>query len=127
MERLGYPVTVVDGDPANRKVTFRGDLEGHEMMETRTGLGYDVHRFSEEADRPLWLGGVQFEGEGPGLEGHSDADALLHAVVDAVWAGRRWGTLGSTFRTKILGGRIRLVFFSWSTRGIWSENRDGVS
>lgn len=100
VERLGYSVTVVEGDAANRKVTFRGDLEGQMMMETRTGLGYDVHRFSEEVNRPLWLGGVLFEGEGPGLEGHSDADALLHAVVDAVLGAASLGDIGEHFSNK---------------------------
>lgn len=53
-------------------------------METDTivGLGYDIHRFSE-TPRPLWLGGVQVHAE-KGLEGHSDADVLCHALADAI-------------------------------------------
>jgi 2-C-methyl-D-erythritol 2,4-cyclodiphosphate synthase len=46
-----------------------------------TGIGYDVHRFA--ANRPLILGGVEIPGS-PGLEGHSDADVLSHAVADAI-------------------------------------------
>ena len=47
-------------------------------VETRTGIGYDIHRFSNSAARPLVLGGVRLE-DSLGLEGHSDADALLHS------------------------------------------------
>jgi 2-C-methyl-D-erythritol 2,4-cyclodiphosphate synthase len=48
----------------------------------RTGLGWDSHRF--KAGRPLILGGVAFEGAELGLDGHSDADVLTHAVMDAL-------------------------------------------
>jgi 2-C-methyl-D-erythritol 2,4-cyclodiphosphate synthase len=48
----------------------------------RTGLGWDSHRF--RAGRPLILGGVEFAGAELGLEGHSDADVLAHAVMDAL-------------------------------------------
>jgi 2-C-methyl-D-erythritol 2,4-cyclodiphosphate synthase len=48
----------------------------------RTGLGWDSHRF--KAGRPLILGGVRFEGAALGLDGHSDADVLTHAVMDAL-------------------------------------------
>ena len=47
----------------------------------RIGYGYDSHRFEE--GRPLMLGGVHIPGS-PGLKGHSDADVLLHAVIDAL-------------------------------------------
>ncbi len=46
-----------------------------------TGIGYDVHRFA--TGRPLILGGVEIPGS-PGLEGHSDADVLSHAIADAI-------------------------------------------
>ena len=48
----------------------------------RTGLGWDSHRF--KAGRPLILGGVEFQGAELGLDGHSDADVLTHAVMDAL-------------------------------------------
>ncbi len=48
----------------------------------RSGLGWDSHRF--RAGRPLILGGVEFEGAQLGLDGHSDADVLTHAVMDAL-------------------------------------------
>ena len=60
----------------------------------RVGVGYDVHRFS--AERPLVLGGVEIPGE-VGLEGHSDADVLTHAVIDAILGGAGLGDLGTLF------------------------------
>ena len=51
----------------------------------RIGQGVDVHRFSSDPDRPLVLGGVTLVGDGvTGLDGHSDADVVAHAVADAV-------------------------------------------
>lgn len=62
----------------------------------RVGQGFDVHRFSPDPTRPLVLGGVVFEGE-PGLEGHSDADAVAHAVADALLGAAGLGDIGSWF------------------------------
>jgi 2-C-methyl-D-erythritol 2,4-cyclodiphosphate synthase len=60
----------------------------------RIGIGYDIHRF--DASRTLVLGGVTFDGE-PGLAGHSDADALLHAVIDALLGAAGMGDIGTHF------------------------------
>jgi 2-C-methyl-D-erythritol 2,4-cyclodiphosphate synthase len=60
----------------------------------RVGIGYDVHRFAE--GRPLVLGGVTIEGE-TGLGGHSDADVLLHAIIDASLGAAGLGDIGSHF------------------------------
>jgi 2-C-methyl-D-erythritol 2,4-cyclodiphosphate synthase len=61
----------------------------------RIGNGFDVHRFSDRPDRALVLGGITVTGEGArGLEGHSDADALAHAVADAVLGASGLGDLG---------------------------------
>ncbi len=63
-------------------------------MSLRVGLGYDVHRV--KAGRPLVLGGVRFESEW-GLDGHSDADVLLHAIGDALLGAAGLGDLGEHF------------------------------
>ena len=65
-------------------------------MSMRIGQGIDVHRFSEDPHRPLVLGGVQIEG-GRGLGGHSDADAVCHALADAVLGAVGLGDLGRHF------------------------------
>lgn len=54
------------------------------MVQVKTGIGLDSHRFVEsESDRPLVLGGLVFE-DAPALDGNSDADVILHAVTDAI-------------------------------------------
>ena len=63
-------------------------------MKLRVGLGYDIHRVA--AGRPLVLGGVRFESEW-GLEGHSDADVLSHAIGDALLGAAGLGDLGTHF------------------------------
>jgi len=61
----------------------------------RIGQGIDVHRFSDDEDRLLVLGGVVVTGDGVrGLAGHSDADAVSHAVADAVLGASGLGDLG---------------------------------
>jgi 2-C-methyl-D-erythritol 2,4-cyclodiphosphate synthase len=61
----------------------------------RVGFGYDSHRFAED-DRKLVLGGVEFPGE-RGLKGHSDADVLIHAIIDAILGAAALGDIGSHF------------------------------
>jgi len=60
----------------------------------RIGYGYDSHRFEE--GRRLVLGGVEFPGE-RGLKGHSDADVLIHAIIDALLGAAALGDIGSHF------------------------------
>src|SRR5262249_33412970 len=60
----------------------------------RSGIGYDIHQFSDDPERPMWIGGVEFEDDKPGLEGHSDADVLLHAIVDALLGAAGLGDIG---------------------------------
>lgn len=64
------------------------------MSEQRIGFGYDVHRTS--ASRKLVLGGVEIKSEF-GLLGHSDADVLLHAIIDAILGALAKGDIGSWF------------------------------
>jgi 2-C-methyl-D-erythritol 2,4-cyclodiphosphate synthase len=63
-------------------------------MSARVGIGYDSHRFA--AGRRLVLGGVEIAHE-TGLEGHSDADVITHAVIDALLGAAGLGDLGSQF------------------------------
>ena len=64
------------------------------MIVVRSGIGYDVHRFSP--GRPLMLGGIEIPHDF-GLEGHSDADVLLHAVTDALLGAAALGDIGLHF------------------------------
>ena len=66
------------------------------MIVLRVGIGYDVHAFSDDAARPLILGGVTVQ-EGRGLAGHSDADVLLHAICDALLGALALGDIGVHF------------------------------
>lgn len=65
-------------------------------MPVRVGQGFDVHPCSDDPDRPLILGGVRFPGE-RGLAGHSDADAIAHAVTDALLGAAGLGDIGQHF------------------------------
>lgn len=62
----------------------------------RIGHGYDVHRLVNEADRKLMLGGVEIPSE-LALEGHSDADVLTHALMDAILGAMGLGDIGRHF------------------------------
>jgi 2-C-methyl-D-erythritol 2,4-cyclodiphosphate synthase len=64
-------------------------------MTPRVGLGFDIHPFSDDPSRRLVLGGVAMEG--PGLAGHSDADAVAHAVADALLGAVGLGDIGTHF------------------------------
>jgi 2-C-methyl-D-erythritol 4-phosphate cytidylyltransferase/2-C-methyl-D-erythritol 2,4-cyclodiphosphate synthase len=94
----GHPVAVIEGDPAAFKITNEADLlraatriEGAGM---RTGIGMDVHAYDESA--PLWLGGLYWPDQ-PGLAGHSDGDAVIHAVCDALLSAAGLGDIGGRF------------------------------
>ena len=64
-------------------------------MSSRSGIGYDSHRFA--AGRPLILGGVEIPGAARGLTGHSDADVLTHALIDALLGAAGLGDIGQHF------------------------------
>ena len=96
-ELTGRPVQLTQGDYANYKITTREDLPRPEQKEKdkmRIGHGYDVHRLVE--GRKLILGGVDVPFE-KGLLGHSDADVLAHAVMDAVLGAAALGDIGQHF------------------------------
>ena len=96
-ELTGRAVQLTQGDYANYKITTREDLPRPEQKEEhkmRIGHGYDVHRLVE--GRKLILGGVEVPFE-KGLLGHSDADVLAHAVMDAVLGAAALGDIGLHF------------------------------
>jgi 2-C-methyl-D-erythritol 4-phosphate cytidylyltransferase/2-C-methyl-D-erythritol 2,4-cyclodiphosphate synthase len=105
----GLAVTVVDGDPLAFKITTPWDLRRAESILAeaapaasaplgglRTGIGIDVHGFDDS--QPLWLGGLHWPDE-PGLAGHSDGDAVAHAVCDALLSAAGLGDIGGNFGT----------------------------
>lgn len=98
VERLGLPVQIVDGDPGNVKITTPEDLAtaraATAQSTIRIGNGYDLHRLV--AGRPLILAGVTIPYEW-GLDGHSDADIICHAVTDAVLGAAAAGDIGRLF------------------------------
>ena len=114
VEALGAPVYIVDGDEMNIKITTPSDLGRAEQLLNgssaddpgindpiaaaarvpRTGMGYDVHAFAE--NRKLILGGVNIPHD-RGLLGHSDADVLIHAVMDALLGAAALGDIGKHF------------------------------
>ena len=105
----GIVVRSVPGEPGNQKLTEPGDealvggvLAARSMPLTapavadgqRAGIGFDAHRFGQGG--ALRLGGLEFSGE-PALEGHSDGDAALHAVMDALLGAAAAGDIGSLY------------------------------
>lgn len=101
VERLGHPVRMVEDSAANVKITVPDDLafveaylRGDAPAMTRTGMGVDTHRL--QMGRRLRLGGVDIPAP-RGLGGHSDADVLLHAVMDALLGAAGLGDIGSHF------------------------------
>lgn len=99
-EAAGHHVRLVEGDSRNVKITTPADLEIAERAfagaatTLRIGNGYDLHRLV--AGRPLILGGVTIPFE-KGLDGHSDADAVCHAVTDAMLGAIGAGDIGRHF------------------------------
>jgi 2-C-methyl-D-erythritol 4-phosphate cytidylyltransferase/2-C-methyl-D-erythritol 2,4-cyclodiphosphate synthase len=94
VELAGHTVHVVPGESANVKITHLEDLPAAAETDLRVGTGYDVHAFADE--RPLILGGVQVEAP-RGLAGHSDADVLTHAVIDALLGAAGMGDIGRLY------------------------------
>lgn len=97
----GYDVTVVEGEPRAFKITTPWDLQRAEHLlghshGLRTGIGVDVHAY--DTSQPLWLGGLHWPDE-PGLAGHSDGDAVIHALCDALLSAAGLGDLGARFGT----------------------------
>jgi 2-C-methyl-D-erythritol 4-phosphate cytidylyltransferase/2-C-methyl-D-erythritol 2,4-cyclodiphosphate synthase len=111
VERIGHPVAIVAGRPENIKITTPDDLDRARTMlqdsgageptatprpgpRLRTGIGFDQHPLVD--GRRLVLGGVEVP-FGRGLDGHSDADVLVHAVCDALLGAAGLGDIGRMF------------------------------
>jgi 2-C-methyl-D-erythritol 4-phosphate cytidylyltransferase/2-C-methyl-D-erythritol 2,4-cyclodiphosphate synthase len=100
-ERAGYRVSLVEGEATNIKITTPDDFAMAEALAGRlgqsvgrAGVGYDIHRLVE--GRPLILGGVTIPFE-RGLIGNSDADALCHAMTEAILGAAAAGDIGRHF------------------------------
>jgi 2-C-methyl-D-erythritol 4-phosphate cytidylyltransferase / 2-C-methyl-D-erythritol 2,4-cyclodiphosphate synthase len=106
----GVSVHTIEGDPANRKLTELGDVAAMRAVlaarvaqlesvphgsDARSGIGFDAHRLVE--GRPMRLGGITWEGEPRGPLGHSDGDAVLHALIDALLGAAHLGDVGTRF------------------------------
>ena len=109
----GHAVAAVPGHPLAFKITTAADLDrarhliagpaphaaahlGGAPALPRVGVGTDVHAFGGEGT--LWLAGLEWAGEAP-LSGHSDGDAVAHAIVDALLAAAGLGDIGTHFGT----------------------------
>jgi 2-C-methyl-D-erythritol 4-phosphate cytidylyltransferase/2-C-methyl-D-erythritol 2,4-cyclodiphosphate synthase len=106
----GHPIVIVPGDPLAFKITTPADMDRarglvaplapvHARFDRvargpRVGVGTDVHAFGGAGD--LWLAGLHWPGE-PGLAGHSDGDAVAHAIVDALLSAAGLGDIGMHF------------------------------
>ena len=99
IQSLGKKVHFVDGEANAAKITTPDDLAGVLVRLNgpgRTGIGTDVHRFSADPSKKLYLGTIEWPGV-PGLDGHSDGDAVSHAIVDALLSAAGLGDIGSNF------------------------------
>lgn len=101
----GHPVRHIAGSERAFKITTPADLERARHLLgavvaasgiPRVGIGTDVHAFGGEGH--LWLAGLEWEGEQP-LSGHSDGDAVAHAIVDALLGAAGLGDIGEHFGT----------------------------
>lgn len=90
-EKAGFTVCIANGDYSNKKLTSPIDFS---PLNFKIGNGFDVHRLVE--NRPLILGGVKIE-HYLGLLGHSDADVLTHAIMDALLSGAGLKDIGQLF------------------------------
>jgi 2-C-methyl-D-erythritol 4-phosphate cytidylyltransferase/2-C-methyl-D-erythritol 2,4-cyclodiphosphate synthase len=99
-EWAGHRVSVFEGEAANVKLTTNDDFARAEMLrhaalaDVRTGNGFDVHAFAD-GDHVM-LGGVRIP-HARGVTGHSDADVVLHALVDAILGALAEGDIGAHF------------------------------
>lgn len=103
LELAGSSVNITGGCPDNIKITYPQDIERLEGLlsmfcgDVRTGSGYDVHRLiAKTGGRPLMIGGIEIPHD-MALEGHSDADVVLHAITDALLGSIGESDIGTHF------------------------------
>ena len=96
----GEKVVVISGSKRNLKITDKEDLNIFKLLkrgETYIGIGFDVHRLVKK--RKLYLGGIKIPFP-LGLKGHSDADPVLHALIDSLLGASKLGEIGKLFSNK---------------------------
>jgi len=96
----GEKVLAIDGNKTNLKITDKEDLDIFKSLKKGkifTGIGFDVHRLVQK--RKLYLGGVKIPFH-LGLKGHSDADPVLHSIIDSLLGACRLGDIGKLFSNK---------------------------
>lgn len=98
--KAGLSIAFTKGDPRNFKVTYPEDFAKAASMIDKsyiaTGSGFDVHKYDNSSNEPLWLCGIPIDC-GYTLLGHSDADAGLHALTDAILGAMCFGDIGDHF------------------------------
>ena len=97
---VGEKVVTIHGSKTNLKITDKEDLDIFKSLKKRkvyTGIGFDVHKLIKK--RKLFLGGIKIPFN-LGLEGHSDADPVLHALIDSLLGACRLGDIGKLFSDK---------------------------
>ena len=96
----GEKVLTIDGNKTNLKITDNEDLNIFKSLKrgkTYSGIGFDIHKLVKK--RKLYLGGIKIP-YNLGLEGHSDADPVLHALIDSLLGACRLGDIGKLFSDK---------------------------
>ena len=97
---FGEKVLAINGSKTNLKITDNEDLNIFKSLKkgkTFTGIGFDIHRLVK--NRKLYLGGIKIPFN-LGLEGHSDADPVLHSIIDSLLGACRLGDIGKIFSDK---------------------------
>jgi 2-C-methyl-D-erythritol 4-phosphate cytidylyltransferase/2-C-methyl-D-erythritol 2,4-cyclodiphosphate synthase len=129
VEKMGHDVLLFQGSQENRKVTTKEDLTfirallGHNEISRpdRMGMGYDIHPFGTDPNKKLVLGGVTFDYFG--LAGHSDSDAVAHALTDALLSAIGGPDLGTLFPASDQANKnvSSLEFLSSVVTGVYNE------
>ena len=88
---LNYKIKFISGENQNIKITYLDDIK---TSKTYFGIGFDLHRLIK--NKKLYLGGVKIPFHS-GLEGHSDGDVILHAIIDAILGAKRKKDIGTFF------------------------------